>query len=109
MSSILLGVCYYLTKPKSKKTKKKASDSRVRELLNKLNDNVRENMDSLVNSLEQWKETNECDLADTLSDLSLNTDGYKNVSNNLKNSHIIAVKELKNVLKTKTRYLESLL
>lgn len=109
MSSILIGFCYYLSKPKSKKTKKKASDLKVRELLNKLNNNLKENINNLVNCLEQWKESNDCDLADMLSDLSLNSDGYENVLNNLKNSHIIAVKELKNVLKLKVRYLESLL
>lgn len=109
MSVLLLAVTYdFIKLPQGKKTKKKPSDLKLKEYINELNNALKSSIITLDNALEKWKPSDECNVSDQLSALNLNSDGHSNVLTNLKNSHIIAIKELKTVLKSKVKLLDSL-
>lgn len=95
--------------PQGKKTKRKSNDLKLREYLLELTGALKNNLINLDSTLEKWKPTDECNLSEQLIALNLNTDGHSNVLTNLKNSHIIAIKELKTVLKSKSKLLDTLL
>lgn len=108
ISSLLLLACFDIIKlPQGKKTKKKI-DSKLKEHVVELSSALRNNITILDNTLEKWKPIDECNLSEQLMALNLNMDGHSNVLTNLKNSHIIAIKELKTVLKSKAKLLDSL-
>lgn len=95
--------------PQGRKTKRKSNDLKLREYLQEITGKLKCSLIKLDSTLEKWKISDECNLSEQLMALNLNTDGHSNVLTNLKNSHIIAIKELKTVLRSKSKLLDTLI
>lgn len=92
-----------------KKTKRKSSDLKNRELLNEVIGELKRTLIRLEKILDNWStESVVSDICEKLLVLNLNVDG-QTVLSNLKDSHIVAIKELKCVLKNKCKMLGGLL
>lgn len=93
-----------------KKTKRKSSDLKNRELLNEVVNELKRITSHMEEMLDDWSSGNldVIELTDRLLVLNLNVDG-QTVLNHLKDSHQTAVKELKSVLKSKSKFLNGLI
>lgn len=107
ISILICVISFQIAKPtQSKKTKKKP-DNKVRECLIKLSTLLIDEVKKLDSLLESWRVLDERDLSDELSALNLNTEGQSSVLKHLKNSHIIAVEDLRTIFKGKVKFLDS--
>lgn len=100
-------LCYDFAKPAQGKKSKKKIDSSTRFVLTEISSIIKKAISKLDSCLETWKTSNEYDLADRLALLNLSADGQNSVLEDIKNSHITAVKELRTLLKSKTKLLNS--
>lgn len=109
ISSLLVLMCYDLIKrmQSPKKKNKKKIDSGLKIILNDFNVSLKDSINKIDTYLDEWKTLQEYDLADQLALLNLSADGQSSVLENIKNSHISAVKELKGVLKNKIKSLNT--
>lgn len=98
-------LCYDLAKPAHGKKAKKKVDSSTRTVLNDLANIIKKEVYNLDSCLDTWKVPEVCDLSDRLALLNLSADGQNSVFDDIKNSHIIAVKELRTLLKSKVKLL----
>lgn len=110
ISALICGLSFQMYKPPgtTKRTKKKP-DSKVREHLVEFAMGIKDSANKLEVLLLSWKSSHGCDVADRLAALNLNADVHTNVMANLQNSHIVAVKDLQTVLKSKVKFLDGFL
>ena len=104
-------MCNDLTKPQGKKGRRKAPESKNREPLLKLFSDIQRTINNFDDLLGTWNINDEkCDLFDRLNSLNLNEDdSQKLVFDHLKSSLTVALKELRSVLKSKSKCFNSLL
>ncbi|KAF5281675.1 hypothetical protein FQR65_LT14605 [Abscondita terminalis] len=103
LSATICLLCNDLAKPQ-KKSKKKL-DSTIKNVLSNLANIIKKEMNALDVCLENWNLPDEYDLSERLSLLNLSADGHNSVLENVNNSHLIAVKELRTLLKAKVKML----
>ncbi|KAF5280729.1 hypothetical protein FQA39_LY18012 [Lamprigera yunnana] len=95
-------LCNDLAKPQ-KKSKKKM-DATTKNVLGNLANVIKKELNVVDSCLESWTLPEECDLSDRLALLNLSA-GQNSVLENINNSHMIAVKELRTLLKGKVKML----
>ncbi|KRT80487.1 hypothetical protein AMK59_8549, partial [Oryctes borbonicus] len=110
ISCLLCLLCHNLMRPsQGKKTKRKSSDLKNREILNELIGQLKKAANRFDEILEDWNyQVTISDLTNRLLLLNLNVDGQA-VLNNLRESRTQAVKSLKGVLKSKSKFLSGLM
>lgn len=92
-----------------KKTKRKSSDLKNRELLNDVVTELRQVSNRFDEILDDWTYQNVIsELSDRLLLLNLSADG-QTVLNNIRESRVQAVKSLKGILKSKSKFLSGLI
>lgn len=111
----LLGVCNELVAPtNTKKSKKKINHSpdelKTHKLLNKLNESVQNSIIFLEQIFNNWPqyEKFESTLEEEFCKLNLNNKYNSPVAQKLKNGQHDMVNDVKNILKKKSKYLQSL-
>lgn len=92
----------------NKKSRKK-NDVKTKDVVSELAVVLKENLQGLELVLKEWTAPPmERDITDKLEMLNLNGAGYKDIKDNLVNSHDSAVKELQGVLRSKLKLLSGL-
>lgn len=113
ISVVICTICVDLVKPsQSKKNKKKAAESKYKDVILELQTGLKEHLSSLDCALENWKAmSDEQQLQINFEMLNLNgmKEREKEVLDNLVKSHESAVKELQTVLKGKSKQLNGIL
>ncbi|KAK4877771.1 hypothetical protein RN001_010277 [Aquatica leii] len=103
LSATICLLCNDLAKPQ-KKSKKKI-DSTIKNVLSNLANSIKKELNVVDTCLENWNLPDQFDLSDRLALLNLSTNGQNSVIENINNSHVIAVKELRTLLKGKVKML----
>lgn len=109
ISSLVCLLCNELVKPvQGKRNKKKASDLKSRECLNQVIVELKTQINSLCDLVQNWVSTFTInDMQCILESLNLNTDG-NSVYQGIINSYQTASKEIQNVLKAKLKMLNGI-
>ncbi|KAI4454836.1 n-terminal acetyltransferase-related [Holotrichia oblita] len=110
ISCLLCLLCHNLMRPsQGKKTKRKSSDLKNRELLNDVVTELKQVSNRFDEILDDWNYQNVIsELSDRLLLLNLSADG-QTVLNNIRESRVQAVKSLKGILKSKSKFLSGLI
>lgn len=110
ISVMLCLLCAEIARPThhGKKARKK-NDIKTKDVISELGGTLREHLHGFEVMLREWTAPAvEEDITDKLEMLNLNGAGYKDIRDNLVNSHDNAVKELQGVLRSKCKFLNGL-
>lgn len=103
-------LCVDLVRPPQNKKAKRRTDTKFRDALNELNQTLREQIRRVDDDLECWNcLACEEELSLGLEMLNLNGLGYRDVLDNILQSHTGAVKELQTVLANRCKMLNGVL
>lgn len=101
---LLCTLCSDLVQPRQGKKGKKKAESKMKDVLTKLNVAVKEHLQDLDDVLQNWSSgVLDDDISTKLEMLHLNNTGQSDVLDNLVASHKSAVLELQMVLKSKMK------
>lgn len=100
-------LCNELAKPlQQKKGKKKAADTKAKEFVLAVGENLKKEMNTFCDILQEWVDNKMDNITDKMEILNLNSS--QSVVQNILHSYNIANKEMQLILKTKVKMLSSL-
>lgn len=109
ISVMLCLLCAEIGRPTHGKKTRRKSDAKTKDAVSELGAILKETLHGLESALKDWTApVDDDDVIARTELLNLNGAGYKDVRDNLVNSHDSAVKELQGVLRSKSKLLSSL-
>lgn len=114
LSTLLCAICAEFTKPTQQKKGKKnktPTNNVIRDNLIKFITELKNNITNIEKTLSNWEAPkNPTDINERLGAISIsNEEIITSVLDNINSSHISAIKELRNILNSKIKYLNQLI